>query len=313
MTSRTKNEECDHTATEDLLLHLEKMISDLGQAIAEQNSLLRSVNEIKDRIDNIESLLIAGFGHTKKQLKTIDSNTSYNFKELNSELPTLVNQQIQLSKFFESGEIPLSFEGWTIAPDLAIRLITDVTLHKFDGIVEFGSGLSTCLLAKLSSSNPCKLFSFEHHKEYFAKTSNLLETLNLDSRVNLIYGKLRNVSYENFSYRFYTCIATLKRMAKGLNASSKVMVLVDGPPGNTNNKARFPALPLILDCFPNCTIHVYLDDFNRAQEQEIIADWESILISKNIKFEKEIVDLKKGLCILKIYRNEQQGIEDEPL
>jgi len=56
-----------------------------------------------------------------------------------------------------------------------------------------------------------------------------------------------------------------------------------------------------------------LDDFNRAQEQEIIADWESILISKNIKFEKEIVDLKKGLCILKIYRNEQQGIEDEPL
>ncbi|APD95389.1 hypothetical protein BM523_16090 [Alteromonas mediterranea] len=313
MTSRNEQNETSYGDLGHLLSQIEKKISDLSEVTKQQKILLQLMSEIKDRIDNIESGIHSGFGHTKKQLKTIDSQTSQNFQEIKGELPKLVNQQIQLSKFLEEGEMPLSFEGWTIAPDLAFRLVNDYSQYKFDGIVEFGSGLSTCLLAKLSISNGCKLFSFEHDKTYLDKTATLLKSLKLESEVNLIHGKLKNLCYESLNYKFYTCLANLKKMAKSLSAGSRVLILVDGPPGRTNIKARFPALPLVLECFPDSIIHIYLDDYNRLHEQEIIADWESILIKENIKFEKEVIDLKKGLCILKIFRNEKQGIENDSL
>ncbi|AQS50891.1 hypothetical protein PAEH1_03660 [Paenalcaligenes hominis] len=56
-----------------------------------------------------------------------------------------------LQHYLESGEQPLAFGGWAIGADVASHLVQALEQHSYDLIIEFGSGTSTALMAKVIS------------------------------------------------------------------------------------------------------------------------------------------------------------------
>ena len=52
------------------------------------------------------------------------------------------------------------------------------------------------------------------------------------------------------------------------------MLIIDGPPENTQKWARYPAIPLLYDYMAKGCI-VILDDANRKDEKEIIEMWKT--------------------------------------
>jgi hypothetical protein len=60
------------------------------------------------------------------------------------------------------------------------------------------------------------------------------------------------------------------------------LLIVDGPPGSTGPKARFPAIP-ILRPHLSANAVIMLDDINRADEQDILSEWLAHLPSSRVE------------------------------
>jgi hypothetical protein len=105
----------------------------------------------------------------------------------------------------------------------------------------------------------------------------------------------------NLSYRYYECQALLNEVAASCGESAKkILVFVDGPPGATGKHARYPALPLVLTCFPAAAIDVLLDDYQRDDEQEIVTMWREDLEALGRKFKITKLKVEKGACVIEI-------------
>jgi FkbM family methyltransferase len=55
---------------------------------------------------------------------------------------------IGLNQYLETGQRPLELGGWAIGVDLASHLLRIIEQHRYDAIIEFGSGTSTVLMAR---------------------------------------------------------------------------------------------------------------------------------------------------------------------
>lgn len=84
------------------------------------------------------------------------------------------------------------------------------------------------------------------------------------------------------------------------NTQQTILVLVDGPPGDTGPLARFPALPHLLKQFSDHKIHLVLDDYDRAEEKAIAKKWDQLLEERSIAFKSESIPSEKGLYFCQI-------------
>ena len=82
--------------------------------------------------------------------------------------------------------------------------------------------------------------------------------------------------------------------------SAKILVLVDGPPGNTGPLARLPALNKLLNALGHHQIDIVLDDSERTEEKMIIAKWKETLQGRFVPFEEEDVPCEKGAYVLRL-------------
>jgi hypothetical protein len=119
--------------------------------------------------------------------------------------------------------------------------------------------------------------------------------------VDLQHAPLSDFHWEDQEYLFYDCLESLDRAARMLQrARSKVLVLVDGPPGNTGPNARYPALPVVLKYFAKHELHFVLDDYARSEEREIVRMWEFELRRRALEYQVKELSVEKGACLLKI-------------
>jgi hypothetical protein len=72
------------------------------------------------------------------------------------------------------------------------------------------------------------------------------------------------------------------------------MLIIDGPPGNIQHLARYPALPLLFHLLSDDVV-VLLDDAFRADEREIVKRW----LKEFGGFSLEEIDAEKGAAILR--------------
>ena len=245
---------------------------------------------------------------------------------------------IALNKYLDFGDVMPSLHGWTISPDLAMELVRLLESENYEMIIEFGSGSSTALLARClfqqrsrmasfqrllfspdndSSSRPQEMnvsqtaraervlpdqiTALEHHREYFEETRAALLRAGLLELVNLVYAPLKKYVHDGTDYLFYDCDGHLEKLANTLQRErSKILVLVDGPPGATNPHARFPALPKILEFFSAHELHVLMDDYARSEEKEIVEAWECILKAHSLRYKKKVLALEKGACLIHV-------------
>lgn len=282
---------------------LDKMLDEKIQKLAEMQTqdLNKAVSTIKNHVNT-------GLGNAAKQLEAFMGIQSY----------------------LEKGIKPLSFHGWPISPDIGLYIAGLIDANNYDVIVEFGSGTSTVLMAKALiakhrskaqklqregevsprtdiavvegdvSALPARIVTFEHNSKYHAQTLKALQDNGVDNLVDLVHAPLVDYQHKDGTqYLYYSCadkLAELARVFKGRKAN--ILVLVDGPPGSTNNHARFPALPQLLNNLAEHSFTILMDDYNRVEEKEIVKLWMKIATERFMSPRLDEIPCEKGGAIL---------------
>ncbi len=232
-------------------------------------------------------------------------------KKLSNNAVLQIESYMRLQNYVADDIVLPDMHGWPISPDSGMQLVQMIETGNYDAVVEFGSGVSTLLMAlalkkqaKKSIAMPTKLIAFEHLAAYFEQTKKLLSASGLNANVTLIHAKLisiKGLNQTNFDY--YDCLEALKQFKKELKIPNpKIMVFVDGPPGATGPHARYPAMQSIEQVFEGSAYVDYLmDDYMRKEECEIVSMWEQHFNDQGREVEKkEYLALEKQACVLSV-------------
>jgi predicted O-methyltransferase YrrM len=222
------------------------------------------------------SLVVATFGlclfilHKARRIHLMQYNLQYLLEQEASKSLHHTYQQIQ--SFIDLNNLlhlrwPLPpLRGWTASPDFLLLLAEYVLQHKPTYIVECSSGASTIVLAQCAQLNECgHILSLEHDAHYADKTRKLLIKQGLQEWATVIDAPLIDYDFNGQHYHWYT-------LDRQIQHQRIDMLVVDGPPADLNDCARYPAGPLLLPLLNENGI-VFLDDANRPDEQEAIQRW----------------------------------------
>lgn len=218
---------------------------------------------------------------------------------------------IRLQSYMGADFLMPDMHAWPISPDLGVLLIRLVEAGGYDAVIEFGSGVSTVILAQaliktaaLTNAQPAPLLSFEHLEHYFEQTAAMLRQARLHKRVDLRLAPLVPFNAPNDrDYPYYDCGTALRELRERLNAvTPHILVLVDGPPAATGPQARYPALPALLDAFGDqAHFDLLMDDYIRPDERDILNRWQALLTEQGRLFQThDYPKLEKQACLLQL-------------
>ncbi len=159
---------------------------------------------------------------------------------------------------------------------LAINMIlNEIIINNRQFILEFGSGISTLLIARLIKRNQLstRLISVEHDANWCHLIQAQLKSEEAPNSVKIIHAPLLpcDISWDNKLEWFN------QQILKDYFIDNFDMIIIDGPPACNENLqfSRYPALPFIWDKLKPEFV-VILDDANRYGERKIIAQWEKL-------------------------------------
>ncbi|WP_276483907.1 class I SAM-dependent methyltransferase [Paraflavitalea pollutisoli] len=168
----------------------------------------------------------------------------------------------------------LPITGASLRPYCLVHILNDIIVNRRKSIIEFGSGVSTILIGRLLKKNrlEARLISVEHNEEWCGVLQEQLTREGLGDRAEVIHAPLTDSVLGLDGNEWYD----RDLLSRRLDDRRFDMVIVDGPPAwqQGREKARYPALPFILDrLLPHYSL--YLDDANRSGEQSIIELWKN--------------------------------------
>ena len=144
--------------------------------------------------------------------------------------------------------------SWALQMAGLVELDAYLWRNQPRNVVEFGSGVSTVVLANYAQQTGAKVTSFEHASRYKRETEQKLRSARLQGVTDLRLAALKGSppAYDG-------------EMPDGVD-----FVLIDGPPEYTGGRAAI--LPLIYDCLAD-NWEAWLDDASRDLEQEALKSW----------------------------------------
>lgn len=278
---------------------IELVQSDLSQRIKSNSEFSETISiQIKDISTNLEASLkeshkailenFSEINHSKNSFQEvkrhIDNTSDKYFNKVNHKLDIGIEKQIEIKELVKTQynkidalqgiysfleirkPLPILHEG-RISSDLALKLI-EIYNDTPGNIIDIGSGASTIIMAYCiqKSGFNYKVYSIEHHPDYFAETKSLIEQHSLSDYVELFYCPIIEHSIEGEIFQWYDIANRLDRIE---NVS---LLFVDGPPGVLQKNSRYPAVPLLKDKIGIKT-KVVLDDGDREDEAEISTTW----------------------------------------
>jgi hypothetical protein len=172
------------------------------------------------------------------------------------------------------GDAPLDLSGWAADAVLihnAVRLVMEARPRL---IVECGSGNSTVIIGRcLRALGRGQVISLEHNPVYAQRTSELLRLHALDDVATVVTAPLVSFHIGGEPGLWYG--ADYERLI----TQPIDVLLVDGPPGSSGPRARYPAVPILKPRLaPECWI--LLDDGDRPDERAIAHAWSTELGAK---------------------------------
>lgn len=264
----------------------------LKNKAAELEHIADKLTESQDRLESLEKQ-----GASQKEL------VSKIKKELTNEAKQ-VEDYLNIIAYLNGWDSLPGMHRWAISPDFGLYIIDHLENNNYDLIIEFGSGTSTVLIAKVldkinrikESESGAVQVAFEHLERFYFQTGRLLQKAGLEDRVQLELAPLELYSAPNGNeYMYYDCEGKIASLAKIMDSENlKALVLVDGPPGSTGKHARYPALPIFLDHFKKAKLCILMDDYVRKEEKEIAKLWMKDLESSKKKLVIEEMKLDKG-------------------
>lgn len=157
--------------------------------------------------------------------------------------------------------------GWWALPADTLLFLSDYIEHERpQRILEIGSGSSTVWIGTFAKRVGAELVSLEHDADYVQKTRALVNEYGLHDAVTVHHAPLRPVELEEGSFNWYD-----SAVVSALEGPYDLLI-VDGPPEATGEKARMPALPMLEPLLSEECL-VLLDDTHRPDEKEILKSW----------------------------------------
>lgn len=201
----------------------------------------------------------------RKGLKETDANQwqHYRQSEIHAQLLNLLNF---------TQPIPPT-RSWAASPDLLMTLVENVQAHQPKFIVELGSGISTLVLAKsLPAGSQSKIISFDHSAEFAQVTRNVLAQHSI-AGVEIRVAPLEQYDAERTWYS-----------SKSFADISQIdLLVIDGPPGSKDPKARTGALlELASKLSPKAV--VIIDDANREGEHAMAESFAKAMPGHTLRF-----------------------------
>ncbi|MDR1104049.1 MAG: glycosyltransferase [Endomicrobium sp.] len=235
--------------------------------------------------DEIKNIVLSQTQDFKKELINICKNNEHlNYTQLES--------LFWLSKRLKIKNSLPPMRNWAMSPDVLLKLHEYITNAKPKTVLEFGSGVSTIVICDaLSQNNSGRLISIEHLEKFMEETMEVIKNENLSLFLDLRLAQLKIWTGEHLCNEkpvfWYD-----EKIVDTLDLKEIDLLIIDGPPGNTNPYARYPALPILYKNLSN-KVQVWLDDTNRKDEAEIAHAW-----AEKYKLIPNFFNLEKGLTIL---------------
>ena len=275
------------------------------------DTMLQSLNTLSSQQ---AATLKAQEQHVKEEFLT---QRKWINNHLTSQLST-TRLQLEASRsihhFFATGTLPFTLPfgttNWPVKPDFSLLLLKQIVQGQYDLIIEFGSGISTVIMAlaiaELQRLHPeqlaTALVSFDHLEQYFTITRNLLSEHKVDSLVDLTLAPLQDYKAPNGTmYPYYDCASTLASLAQQHPGNCRIMAVIDGPPASTGPHARYPAAPMLLQAFPKAQIDFILDDYIRTDEKEIATMWQGHFSQTGQLSHSAHIMLEKEACLIRTF------------
>jgi hypothetical protein len=193
------------------------------------------------------------------------------------------------------------YNTWSLTPE-ALEWIRDfIVTHKSCNIVECGSGASSVMLAELAQQSPGLRFtSLEHDLDWLQDTQAQLAENNLAQfTVALQHTPLVPISLPP-APTYLTQDRSLEVPDthqwydyKSARRQRCDLLIVDGPPGPSSRFSRLPA-PYFIAIQTGG--YIILDDYERADEQSIVARWQEefgFRLIETVDFNTRLVVLQK--------------------
>jgi predicted O-methyltransferase YrrM len=160
--------------------------------------------------------------------------------------------------------------GWALDVGLLSHIAGVLDGYKAPRVLEFGSGRGSKTLARLVANRGGSLICVEHDPAWHARTSLEFEQLGLSTHARVEHCPLVSVDFFNVPGMFYD-------MPFLPHVAPFDVVIVDGPPARTCPMVRLPALPMMAPHLSPDGFHVFLDDYEREEEQAIVKVWCSVV------------------------------------
>jgi O-antigen/teichoic acid export membrane protein/predicted O-methyltransferase YrrM len=190
--------------------------------------------------------------------------------------------------------------GWAVSPDFASVVVSLIHDMKPATILEAGSGVSTLIAGyMLKQEGGGLIVSLEQEKQYADLTRADVNRHGLGDFVSVRHAPLKKVTIGQKSWLWYD-------LDQIEDLTSIDMVIVDGPPGNIQRLARYPALPVLADRLSDKAV-IVLDDYFRHSEKEILARW----LRDFPAFTHQAIGTEKGTVILR--KSDAAPISPRPL
>ena len=260
-----------------------------------------------------DAALTNGFEKQGSELERVHKSIQSSCKQ---EIDKALQQTVAyggLSSYFASGEIPAVTpwkRGWPASPDFVLWMVELIDKNDYDLIVEFGSGVTTLYSAKAlaaremknSSAKKIIAVTFEHLEQFFLQTRSLLDQSGVGERINVVHAPLHEYTAPDGTvYQYYSCENSLSELSSRYKSgASRILVIVDGPPGATNKNARYPAFPIVMKHFAPAHIDFLLDDYLRGDEKELAGLWKAACATAGLQYSIVEKQLEKEALLLSI-------------
>ena len=233
------------------------------------------------RIDNLATLTT----RTLETTRRVESGTTREIKDTFRQLEALQNLHAVLPT---SNVLPAT-RGWAASPDLLMVLVDLMIRQRPALVVECGSGTSTLWLALAMRRFGIqgRVIALDHDPAFAGKTRDFLASHDVCDLAEVRDAPLESFRLDGETYSWYA-----RRAWAGLAQID--LLFVDGPPSNTGQQARYPALPLLGPALsPDAT--VLLDDLVVPDMQQVLRRW----LGAHPDFGAEFLPLEKQGAVLR--------------
>src|SRR5699024_6205105 len=232
----------------------------IGEAIAKETEDAKEVtqdsaSELKEKLGELDSTV-------RKSAQSQSRQVTSTVRDSTRQVESLV----QIYARFKELKLAMpSTGGFAIDSQALGHLLSLVEERRPKKILELGSGASTIWLGYLCQSFGGELVTLDHLEGYLDLTRTAVDRHGLNDHVESRLAPLEPVESAGDTYNWYSLAS--------LNDLSDIdLVLIDGPPAATGPKARYPALPYIIDLLaPHAT--VIQDEAHRQEEADMIEEW----------------------------------------